>query len=349
MSALALATLALRIVLALVLGRAAIGKLADRRAARSGAEQLGLPTAIAAPVVAVLPFVELALAAALLISPAAGSAAVAAFVLLTAFTVLIGTNLARGRRPHCNCFGATHAQPIGPLTLARNLVLMAGAGALAGAYLADRSLGAYTDLTAPQAIGLGAGAAFTGLAGATALVLLHLVRQNGRLLERIEALEGARPQRPKARRRATVPIGAMAPDLTASTFAGEPVALGDVRADELPVVLLFVEPRCGACVALGDELALRDEPFSDRRLVIVVHGSGADSMAKFGSIRTAAVLVDPAGATSAAYGVYGTPSAVVVTPDGRLASSIIEGRFDCQRLLDGSADPTVMRDVEVLA
>jgi hypothetical protein len=348
MSALALTTLVVRIGLALVLGRAAIGKLVDRRAARSGAEQLGLPPALAVPVVAVLPFVELALATALLVSPAAGFSGIAAFVLLAAFTVLIGANLAGGRRPQCNCFGATQAQPISALTLVRNLVLMAGAGLVAGTYLGGRSLGAYSELTTAQALGLAAGTAFTVLAGATALVLLHLVRQNGRLLERIEVLEGARPQRPKARRRAAVPIGSLAPALTASTFDDEPIVIPDVLADGVPVVLVFVEPGCGACVALGDELALRDEPFSDRRLVVVVHGNRADSMAKFGSILTATVLVDPAGATSAAYGVYGTPSAVVVTPDGRLASSIIEGRFDCQRLLAGQADPTGTRELEVL-
>lgn len=349
MSALALTTLVVRVALALVLGRAAIGKLADRRSARSGAEQLGLPSAMAVPVVAVLPFVELALAIALLVTPAAGFAGVAAFVLLTAFTVLIGANLARGRRPQCNCFGATQAQPISSLTVARNLALMAGAGLVAGAFLAGRSLGAYSELTTPQAVGLAAGTAFTVLAGATALVLLHLVRQNGRLLERIEVLEGARPQRPKARRRATVPIGSLAPALTAATIDDQPIALPDVLADGLPAVLVFVEPRCGACVALGDELALRDEPFGDRRVVVVVHGNRSESMAKFGSIRSAAVLIDPEGATSAAYGVFGTPSAVVVTPDGRLASSIIEGRFDCWRLLDGAAETAATGELEVLA
>jgi hypothetical protein len=49
-----------------------------------------------------------------------------AAVLLTAFTLVTGREVARGRRVRCRCFGAGSAQ-IGPAQIVRNLVLLAGA------------------------------------------------------------------------------------------------------------------------------------------------------------------------------------------------------------------------------
>lgn len=50
--------------------------------------------------------------------------ALAALVLLVAFTVLITAHLAAGRRPTCACFGAWSARPIGWRHLARNTALI---------------------------------------------------------------------------------------------------------------------------------------------------------------------------------------------------------------------------------
>src|SRR5262249_56730814 len=94
----------------------------------------GVPRNRGAPLGTVLPFLELAIAVALLPTGTARWAAAAAFVLLVAFSVAIAVNLARGRRPECNCFGAVHSAPIGAATLARNaaLALVAAWVAVAG-------------------------------------------------------------------------------------------------------------------------------------------------------------------------------------------------------------------------
>ncbi len=339
MSATAIALLVIRLVVACLLARAAIAKLVDRGSARDGAEQLGLPTRLAAPTATLLPVAELAVAIGLLVTPVAGVASIAAAALFAAFTVLVGVNLSRGRRPDCNCFGSIGAEPIGASTLVRNVVLTAAAVVVAVAWLGGRSLGAYRDLTTTQAWVFTGCAAFTGLVGATAWVLVHLVRQNGRLLERVEVLEAAQGATPAARRHRprALPIGAAAPALAVVTFDETAVALRDLLDGRRPLVLVFVEPGCAACVALGDELALRTDPFTDRRVVVVAHAPLADARSKFGSITAADVLADPAGTTAAAYGVFGTPAAIIVTPDGRVASSIAEGRFDVSRLLDGAS------------
>ena len=79
----------------------------------------------------VLPFVELALGASLLVSASGRPAAIAAAVVLALFTAAVVANLTRGRRPVCRCFGDLGAAPISGRTVARNLVLLAVAVTIA--------------------------------------------------------------------------------------------------------------------------------------------------------------------------------------------------------------------------
>lgn len=85
------------------------------------ARDLGAPAAV----VPVLPWLELGVGAALVAQLLVPGPAVAAIVLLVAFTVLIGLRLREGRRPPCACFGAWSARPLGAGHLVRNAVLTA--------------------------------------------------------------------------------------------------------------------------------------------------------------------------------------------------------------------------------
>ena len=71
-----------------------------------------------------VPWVEIAVGALLIAQAVPPWPAVAALVMLVAFTALIGNSLAHGRHPPCACFGAWSAKPIGPAHLARNGVLI---------------------------------------------------------------------------------------------------------------------------------------------------------------------------------------------------------------------------------
>lgn len=84
------------------------------------AKGLGAPT-VTIPVV---PWVEIALGGLLVAQVQRPLASLAALALLVVFTVLIGTQLAKGRRPPCACFGAWSAKPLGAGHLARNVGLM---------------------------------------------------------------------------------------------------------------------------------------------------------------------------------------------------------------------------------
>lgn len=115
---------AVAVVASIVVGLAFLvaggSKLAAGRSWPAQAAALGAPS----PVVPAVPWVELAVGAALVLQLGRRVAALAAIVLLVAFTGLIVLRLSQGRRPACACFGAWSATPIGPSHLLRNAVLL---------------------------------------------------------------------------------------------------------------------------------------------------------------------------------------------------------------------------------
>lgn len=112
------------VIAAVVLGAsfvvAGASKLAAGEAWPLQASGLGAPRWT----IRVVPWVELALGAMLVVQLARRPTAVAALVLLTTFTVLIANRLRLGEHPPCACFGAWSAKPIGVGHLVRNAVLI---------------------------------------------------------------------------------------------------------------------------------------------------------------------------------------------------------------------------------
>jgi uncharacterized membrane protein YphA (DoxX/SURF4 family) len=115
---------ALALVASVVLGLAFViaggSKIAAGPAWPQQARELGAPS-IAAPV---LPWVEIAVGAALIAQLIEPVPALIAIALLIAFTLLIARRMSQGRRPVCACFGVWSARPIGPGHVVRNVGLL---------------------------------------------------------------------------------------------------------------------------------------------------------------------------------------------------------------------------------
>ncbi len=109
------------VVLGAVLLLSGAAKLAAGPRWAAQAAALGSP-AVAVPV---LPWLEVGLGALLITGVWRPVVALAAAVLLGAFTVLLVLRLAQGRRPPCACFGAWSTRPVGYGSVARNVVLIA--------------------------------------------------------------------------------------------------------------------------------------------------------------------------------------------------------------------------------
>jgi Methylamine utilisation protein MauE len=340
------ALLVVRLALAGVFAVAALGKLARPAATAESLAEFGVPPRLRRPGALVLPAVELAVAAFLVLGPTARWGAAAALALLLVFSAAVGRSLRRGERPDCNCFGAVGSTPVGPRTLLRNaglgsaaaLVLVAGPGA---------SL-ASIDGTAVLVV-------LAGLGGALLLALAflgwQLFEQNGRLLERVRTLEevtgttaggeagaafASGSHVPRAPSTGLAP-GAPAPDLLLSAPDGSRRSLLEPLAADRPLALLFSDPDCPACEALIAGLpALRDELDNELGLRVVMRPGEPPA----GLIEAGIEVLRQAGQEALeAYAISATPSALIVGVDGRIASPTVSGDIAIAALLRRRTDP----------
>jgi methylamine dehydrogenase accessory protein MauD len=315
--------LAVRIFLAAVFVTASAAKVAGRGAVPTTLRAFGVPPAAAQPLAWMLPAAELAVAAALMPAASARYAALAAAGLLIAFTAAVGYQLARGRRVECNCFGRLHSTPIGAGTLVRNATLLAGAALVAAGGWRDPGPSAVAWLGEPWHAGT---AALGLLAAVEAALLVALLRRHGRTLAQRD--HEAAPAEPG------LPLGAEAPEFELPDLAGGVVALATLREPGLPVLLLFSDPACGPCSALLPRVGRWQRDHIDELAVVVVSNGDADVVGASASEHgLTSVLLQEAHAVGLAYEATGTPMAVLVDVDGRIASPLAAGADEIAALV----------------
>ncbi len=331
------ALLLARLLLAAVFMVAGAAKLADREGSRRALADFGVPTPLATPLGVLLPLAELAVAAALIPAATAWWGAAGALVLLLLFIAAIGANLARGRKAECHCFGQLHSEPAGWKTLARNGVLAAVAGFVVwwgydGA--GPSAVGWLAGLSGAQVAGLVLGLAVLGVLAVQSLLLLNLIKQNGRLLMRVDALEsglgGGAATSPNGsvatQPSPGLPIGATAPEFELPGLHGETLTLESLRASGKPVMLLFTDANCASCTAMLPEIRRwQKEHAEELTISLVSQGTIEENRAKSTEHGLRGVLMEQDWEVSEAYEVEASPSAVLVRPDGTIGSPVHEG------------------------
>jgi peroxiredoxin len=274
------------------------------------------------PLSVALPAAELAVAVALLPTSTAWFGALAAAGLLAAFTGAVAYQLARGRHPDCNCFGRLHSKPIGPATLVRNLALLGlatfavvrGPGPSAVGWLSDPLLAAIGGLSA--------------LLLAQTVLLVFLLRRHGQVLARLGQIEDADDEP------AGLPVGSEAPEFELLGLEGELVTLATLRERDLPVLLLFSDPACAPCSALLPEVGRWQQEWASELTLAVVSNAGPEqNRASAAEHDLTIVLSQEKHDVSLAYGALGTPMAVLVDHDGRIASPVAAGEAAIAELL----------------
>jgi uncharacterized membrane protein YphA (DoxX/SURF4 family) len=343
------ALLALRLVLAAVFVVAAVGKARDQAGTRHSLESFGIPRALAPTVAVVLPIVEIAIAVALVPVATAWWAGVAALVLLVAFTAALTVGLLRGVEADCHCFGAVSSRPVGPATIARNLVLVALAVVLvaAGGDSPGASAVAWIgDLDTGERVLLGIVAALAVAVAVIAAFMLQLLRQNGRLWHELDAMRAAgAPDETRTDR-----IGQLAPAFVLPDLDGEIVELDDLLDGDRGVALLFSDPRCEACADLYPLVgALQRDPDVDPRPVLFGLGVAEDHRATAAEHGIQRVLLHPDSRLPRELGVGGTPGLVFLDRDGRFAREPLLGPDAVSAFLTGAnfSHPT-HTDLEVM-
>jgi hypothetical protein len=304
--------LSLRAALAAAFAIAATAKALSSADTRESLQGFGLPSRTVPAGAVALPALEAIVAVSLIVQRTATAGAWVALALLLVFGVAIAAVLRRGEAVSCNCFGALSAEPVGPATLARNSVLAAvalavallGPGGSVGQALAGVSAGAIIAVSALVVV----------LAGLAA-VSWQLMRQNGRLLARVDALEIAVAE--SGGQAATIadapgglPVGHPAPPFE---HDGEQLpALGET------LVLAFTDPHCPGCQTV-------------RPMLVRARATGS----RVAEVQSRELAI--------AYRAHGVPAAVVVDDDGLIASELVHGADAIEQLLGSVSASPVLR------
>lgn len=337
-----------RLLLIAVFITAGLAKLTDRAGSRQAMINFGVPTTLARPLGVLLPLVELVVAAALIPVMTTWWSALGALILLLLFSGGISLNLARGRRPDCHCFGALYSAPVGRSTLARNGIFAALAGFVVWQgpdNVGPSAVGWLSALTKTEILGLSAIVVIVGLLAVEGWFLFHLLRQNGRLLLRIEAVEKMHdsedmPVVPSlARPTAGLPIGATAPAFQLPGLFGETLTLDALRSTGNPLMLIFSDPGCGPCNALMPEVSMWQHDYASKlTIALISRGTIEANRAKSSEHGLILVLLQRDREVAEAYHAHGTPSAVVVRPDGTIGSVLAAGVVAIKDLVAQTAE-----------
>jgi hypothetical protein len=327
-----------RLVLVAVFTTAAVGKLLDLPGSRRALVDFGVSESIAGVGGTVLPLVELATAIGLLVRPSARVAAVVALLLLAGFVAGIGRALARGEAPDCHCFGTIHSAPAGRGQIARNIALAALAGFVLGAGPGPTIDGWVSARGASEFVAVVVGIMALALLAAS----LQTWRENRRLREELADVQKIAAAMPPG-----LPVGALAPSFAVRDADGEVLTLDALRARGQAIALMFVSPGCGPCSSLVPEAEAagwRDAFGNNLTLALV----GAGTMARYEAaerrvggtpseireqVPEVAREIDELHELFAAYRLFATPSAVIVTPEGTIASATVNGRPAIEALI----------------
>jgi uncharacterized membrane protein YphA (DoxX/SURF4 family)/thiol-disulfide isomerase/thioredoxin len=308
--------LGIQLLLAAVFATAGVAKLLDRPGSRSALEGLGVPARVVPVAAWLLPLVELATAVALVVHPTARGGAIAALVLLLAFMGGIARAMSRGEAPDCHCFGQLHSAPAGRGTLVRNAAL-AGIAAVVAVHGAGPPIDAWVDARTPAEL---AAVGASVLAALLASLSLRLWLDNRGLRNDLAREREASSIFPPG-----LPLGASAPAFELPDLHGGSRSLSSLLEGGLPLALIFMGPSCGACVSLLPELGRWQATLADRLTIAVISSGSAVDNFRAREHGLTNVLLQADSELMHAYRVRGTPSAVIVTPDGRIASAAVAG------------------------
>jgi peroxiredoxin len=156
----------------------------------------------------------------------------------------------------------------------------------------------------------------------------QLVRQNGRILLRLESIERRLGSRPPAQRREAVglTVGTVAPDFELPDLGGVSHKLSEFRGRD--VLLIFFNPKCGFCTKMADDLAaLPLEAGGGRAMPLVVTTGDPEEnrrLVERHGIRCVVLLQEEMEVASQCH-AHGTPMGYRIDRAGRIASELAVG------------------------
>lgn len=343
-----------RLVLSIVFGVAGVGKLADREGSRRAMLGFGVAESLATPFGWLLPIVEIMVAIALLPLSTAWFGGIGALVLLAAFLIGIGVNLAKGDAPDCHCFGQLHSEPVSGSVFVRNVVLTAIAVFIVVQGKDQVGLSAFewiNDMNAREVVSLLISLTTVALLVPVFVLLHRALKQQATMLETVTAMkktidEDYAEPAPVEREDAAppvegLPVGAIAPSFSLPSLARGQVSLEELLGLGKSVLLLFISPTCSPCKTLLPHVRVWQRDYSDHLTVVLMSkGTEKEVQAKIARYEARYVLLQGESSVADDYQSKWTPSAVLISRQGRIASQLTSGDEAIRALIT----PTVATD-----
>src|SRR5215813_6108840 len=176
----------------------------------------------------------------------------------------------------------------------------------------------------------------------------QLIRQNGRILLRLEAIDKRLSPRgdAKPKKEHGLRIGAVAPDFELPDLAGKRHKISEFRGKDLLVI--FFNPKCGFCTKMVDDLAALPLEGENGRAVpiVVTTGDREDNLQLVGryGIRCP-VLLQKEMEVASQFHAQGTPMGYRIDKEGRIASELTIGSEALLKLAEKAPEtPPVNRN-----
>jgi peroxiredoxin/uncharacterized membrane protein YphA (DoxX/SURF4 family) len=348
--------LAARLILAAVFVVSGVSKLFDLSGSQSAMRAFGVPERFTRAGGIALPIAEIVIGVLLIPISTARWGALLALILLAVFIAGISYSLSRGRKFDCHCFGQLTSSEIGPTTLIRNAALAVLAAFVAVSGFANDNVGltlteVFQGLSAFEWVMLTIGVILLAALAGVSWLLVHLLGQNGRLLVRIDRIEAALEdaeieiadddeddEEDEEEEEEGLAVGAPAPAFSLSGLYGETMTLDSLRAAEKPVLLLFTDPGCGPCNAMMGDVGKWQRDLAEKlTIAVITRGSLEDNRKKAKQNSLTHVLMQNNNEVATAYQTYGTPTAVLVRPDGTIGSAAAGGAQEIRTLVEQAA------------
>lgn len=322
----------IRIFLAAIFAVAGIGKLLDLEGSEKAVKAFGTPEELARFFAVALPFAEIVFAVCLLFTSTSWLGAIGATILLLTFIGGMIWQIAQGNAPDCHCFGAVHSEPVSKKSLIRNIIFAILAFLLVAQGREDQGLG-FSDLTNEMAIQLIIGLATIALLGAVVYFLKKITEQQTQIIRRIELLEIISHEGGREVEREDVsspheglPIGAPAPDFSARDLTGKIISFENLLVKQKPLLLFFVSPSCSPCQSLLPEIENWQNDLKDKiNFVFISKGKEKENAEKFGGGEFKQILLQNENEIAESFKAVWTPTAVLISADGNIASPIAAG------------------------
>jgi thiol-disulfide isomerase/thioredoxin len=295
------------VALASVMGAAGALKLLIPEHEATLASRLASHNALARFAVSGLPIAEIGLAAALVPPVTRPAAAVACLLLLILFSVVLIRAWRAGDLTPCGCFGSTGARPNHASSAVRNVLL--GLLAIEILVIEPVSLDPLTlglMVLSTTAVGVAGVLARDLRASAVPSVQLPSVTDLGPALDFPLTMTGG-----------------------ARTTVREWLAEGRAQ------LVVFVDPICGPCRSILPVLGRWQQTTSRLALRIVSRGPIDENVAMVREFGLAPIAVQATDGLSVRFGVTATPTALLLSTEGRLMADPALGKAAIVALLEG--------------